>query len=446
MQIVKGPTTISPLGFLPSFRKNPLVFLENLQNEYEHEDVIVYRLLNRTYYLVLNPSMIREALITKSHYFHKSKPFQELKSLVGEGLLTSEEEFHLQQRRLMQPAFTKQHIQTYADDMVSITKDHISSWDIGEKRQINMDMMNITLSIITKTMFDMDIREGHEKVGKHIDTALKTVTKRIRSIFKVPHSWPTKQNVTYSEALDAINQVIYEIIAHRREQKDIDREDLLSILMKARDEKSGEGMTDEQLRDEVMTIFLAGHETTANALTWSFYLLSQHPEKTEKVHEEIETVLEGRLPSYEDMGKLTYTQSVVWESLRLYPPAWAFGREVIRDVSIGEYEFSKGDTLIMSPYIIQRSSKYFPNPTVFEPERFEDGSIKPASDFIYFPFGGGPRVCIGNHFAMLEAVLVMGTILQRYRLELCEDCPEVAPDPLITLRPKNGIRMVVSEH
>ncbi|TLS35763.1 cytochrome P450 [Pseudalkalibacillus caeni] len=428
-------------GHLKEFREDPLAFLTNLRNRYE--DVVKLRFGPKTIYVITKPEMIKEVLVTKQKAFLKSRAFKELKPFLGEGLLTSEKDFHMRQRRLMQPSFKKGQIQRYADDMVEITQNYIKGWQEGEKRVITNDMMNIALAIITKTMFNMEIQVGHEAVGKPIDNAMKIATGKIRSLIKMPRNLPTKQNREFNQSIKILDEVVYGLIEERRKDNTRSYNDLLSVLMEARDEVDQTGMTDQQLRDEAMTVFLAGHETTANALSWTFYLLSQHPEKEARLQKEIDTMLEGRPPTADDAGSLPYTSAVIMESLRLYPPAWNFGREACEDIEIGGYAFRKGDTLMISPYLMHHHPGYFEAPEEFIPERFENNFLRTVPPYVYFPFGGGPRVCIGNHFATMEATLVLATIVQHYSLELKQRLDEIIPEPLITLRPKNGINMVV---
>ncbi|WP_088067358.1 cytochrome P450 [Gottfriedia luciferensis] len=436
---VKGLASYSPLGHLNEFRKDPLHFLSDLYNK--HDTIVSFRFAHRKMNLLLEPALIKEVLVTKQNSFHKSKPFQEMKTLLGEGLLTSEDEVHMRQRRLMQPSFTKQHIQTYAEEMTMITEEFLCSWKDGEERLISRDMMELTLAIIVKTMFSMDMYQGHERVGKHLDIIMDIATKRIRSVLKAPLALHTPQNKSLTEAINAIDKVLYEMI-EKRSDSNI-KEDLLGVLMRARDEESGEGMTNQQLRDEAMTIFMAGHETTANTLSWCLYLLSQHPSKAERLYEEVDRVLGNRRANHDDMKELVYTQQIIWESIRLYPPAWLIGRKAIEDVRIGNYKIHKGETVLISPYIMQHSEKYFSNAEEFIPERFINGKVKDVPEYAFFPFGGGPRVCIGNHFAIMEATLVLATIAQQFTVELLQNQHKVEPEPFITLRPKSGLRMIV---
>ncbi|MDE5413236.1 cytochrome P450 [Alkalihalobacterium chitinilyticum] len=440
---IKGPRGSWLSGNLKEFQKDPLLFLTQLSNVYG--DVAKFRFgpFQKVYH-VSNPDLIKEILVSKQKNFIKSKDLNVLKDVVGEGLLTSEKEMHLKQRRLIQPAFKKTHITQYAQDMIDVTANYISDWEDGREYLMSKEMMNVTLGIITKTMFSMDFKEGSEAIGQPIETYMKLAVKRMRAIVRLPLWLPTKNNKSYKKSIHILEQTLTNIIEDRR-KSDERNEDLLGMLMKARSEVDGLRMSNQQLMDELMTIFLAGHETTANALTWTLFLISQHPIVMKKLNEEINEVIGDRNIQPDDFSKLTYTQNVFWESLRLFPPAYVIGRQVDSDVEIGDYVFKKGEMILISPYVVHRSPLYFEDPTSFIPERFEKDLLKTLPSFAFFPFGGGPRVCIGNHFAVMEAVLVLVSIFQRYHLTLAPDHHDVKPQPLITLRPKQGIRMIVTK-
>jgi len=429
-------------GHLKEFQHNPLQFLEKLARE--QGPIVRFRLGPfQKVILLTDPELIKEVLVTEQKNFIKSSDVQSLKVILGDGLLTSEKEQHLQQRRLIQPAFKKTHIKSYAQDMIDTTEAYISKWDKALESDVSQDMMNITLGIITKTMFGLDFKEGHELIGESVEKAMKLAIKRMRSVIPLPLSIPTQNNRKYRQTVQALDEVLFKIIGNRR-QEDKQKEDLLGILMSAKDEENGLGMTDKQLRDELMTIFLAGHETTANALSWTHYLLAQHPEVEARLHEEIHTVVGDDSVKPEHFQRLFYTQNIIRESLRLYPPAYVIGRQVDKTVEIGGYQFTKGEMVLMSQYVMHRLPEYFEHPEEFKPERFENNFIKTIPPYAYFPFGGGPRVCIGNHFAFMEMVLVLACIAQKYQLHLIPDHVEIKPQPLITLRPKPSLKMVIT--
>ena len=430
-------------GHLKDFQRNPLKFMQTLSNEYG--PIVHFRLGPFQKVIQLSdPDLIREVLVTKQKNFIKSSDVQALRTLVGDGLLTSEKDIHMRQRRLIQPAFKKTHITAYAQDMIDVTENYISTWKNEMETDITNDMNNITLGIICKTMFSMDFKEGNELIGESVGMAMKLAIKRMRSIIPLPLWIPTKTNREYRRIAQELDKVLLDIIDTRR-QEDIQMEDLLGILMRARDVDNGTGMTDKQLRDELMTIFLAGHETTANGLSWTLYLLSQNSEAEAKLHKEIDSVVGSERLRPEHFQMLKYTQNVIWESLRLFPPAYVVGRQVDETVEIGGYLLKKGEMVLISQYVMHRKPNYFENPDEFKPERFENNFLKTLPDYAYFPFGGGPRVCIGNHFSFMEMVLALACIAQRYRLRLITGHADVKPQPLITLRPKPGLRMIVEE-
>lgn len=430
-------------GHTKEFQTDPIGFLTRLSKEYG--EVAKFRLGPfQTVYHVLNPDLIKQILVTKQQSFVKSRDFNLLKPFIGEGLLTSEKDFHMRQRRLIQPSFKKTHIIQYAKDMIDVTMDYISTWQHDDERSITKDMMNITLGIISKTMFSMEFKDGYEIVGKPLETALRITVKRMRKIFRMPLWVPTKINREYKKAIQRLDKVIYGII-EKRKNDTVKHEDMLGILMDARDADDGLGMSSHQVRDELMTIFLAGHETTANALSWALYAISKHPEIQVKLFNEVNSIIGQRTPKPEDFMKLQYTQNIIHETLRFYPPLYILSRDVTEDVTIGRYRFKKGDMILISSYVMQHNPEYFDQPESFIPERFENNFMKSLPAFAYFPFGGGPRVCIGNHFAMMEAVFVLACIAKRYRIKLAPDHHEVTPLPSLTLRPKNGLRMELEE-
>ncbi|GED29784.1 cytochrome P450 [Brevibacillus centrosporus] len=438
-ETITGPKGLPITGNLLSFRRNPLQFIRSASKS--HGDVVLFRFgPKRNVYLLTNPDHIKEVLVTKQAHFRKGKGLQVAKAVVGDGILTSEGKKHLRQRRLMQPAFHRERIATYGDVMVRQGVDLMSEWRDGDVRDIHHDMMKVTLAIITETMFGKSVKEGASEIGHAIDVGLRYVANKASSFIDIPLSVPTRSNREFLESNELLDKTIFSLIEARR-NNDEPGKDLLGMLLAARDEEDGTGMTDEQVRDEVMTIFVAGHETTANTMSWIFYLLARHPEAEKKLHEELATVLGERLPAVEDLPELKYTNLVVYESLRLYPAAWTINREVVEEVEIGGHTYQPGETLMMSQYVMHRDERFYENPDAFIPERFATDLLKQIPTFAFFPFGGGPRVCIGNNFALMEATLLLATFAQRYQLRLAEPGQIVEPEPLVTLRPKNGLRM-----
>lgn len=439
-ETVTGPKGLPLSGNILAFRRDTLQFIREAAREYG--DVAHFRFgPKRHIYMLNNPEWIKEVLVTKQAHFRKAKGLQVARTVVGDGILTSEGKKHMRQRRLLQPAFHRDRIAEYGEVMVRQGVELMSEWKDGEVLDVHHDMMKVTLAIITETMFGKTVKEGAEKIAQAIDVGLKYVSSKATSFLDIPLSVPTRSNREFLESSEVLDKIIYRLIEERRKSGETGHKDLLGMLLAARDEDDGEGMTDEQVRDEVMTIFLAGHETTANTMSWIFYLLAKHPEAEQKLHDELKTVLDGRLPTVEDIPRLTYANLIVQETLRLYPAAWMINREVVESVEIGGHTYEPGDTLMMSQYVMHRMEKYFDAPDEFRPERFEGDLLKRIPAYAYFPFGGGPRICIGNNFALMEATLLLATIAQTYKLRLAEPEKPVEPEPLVTLRPKNGLMM-----
>ena len=445
-----GPKGHPIWGLATEFRENRLDFLTD--NVRQYGDLVSFRLVHLQTYLLANPAYIREVLVTQADKFPKAPlERQILGKFLGNGLLTSEGNFHRRQRRLAQPAFHSKRINNYAETMVAYTEQMLAQWQPGQVRNIAADMERLTMFIVAKTLFDADAvasQETAEAVGRAIHDLQRVSSEDYERGFVLPDWLPTPNNRTRRQAVAAFNDVIMQIIAARRETavngQIEDRGDLLSMLMLAQDE-DGAVMDDQQLRDEVATLFVAGHETTSNALSWTWYLLSQHPDAANRLYEELDTVLRGRTPALEDLPRLPYTLMVIKEAMRLYPPAWILnGRQAQEEVEMGGYTIKKGGLIFISPYVMHRLPQYFPDPERFDPERFTPEREKALPRFAYMPFGGGPRICIGNAFALMEAHLILATIAQRYRLALTPG-QTVEPLPQITMSPKDGLWMEVAE-
>ncbi len=389
-----------------------------------------------------NPDHIHQVLVTDAHKYHKgpdySNPNIGLTFFLGNGLLTNEGEFWKRQRRLIQPAFHARRIEAYADTMVAYAQQTMAGWRDGMAVEVDDAMMNLALNIVAKTLFSSDVSGDAERIG----SAMTVLQHMAADIQLIPHWVPTPARFRRQRALRDLDAIVYRLIAEWRESGD-DRGDLLSMLLLARDD-DGEGMTDKQVRDEAVTIMLAGHETTANAMNWTWVLLAQNPDVEAKLHDELDRVLGDRPPTLENLKRLPYTDMVVKESMRLYPPAYGFSRWAIEDTQIGNYDVPKGSVVGVSTYATHHDPRWWDAPERFLPERFSEESEKQLPRYAYLPFGGGPRVCIGNSFAMMEARLLLATMAQRYRLRLAPG-QIVGTDPLITLRPKGGLRMTVED-
>jgi len=436
-----GPKGKPVVGNLLEFRRDPLSFLLNAARE--HGDIVHLQFGPQSVFLVNNPDHIRDVLVTNNRNFIKSRGLQMAKRFLGEGLLTSEGEFHRRQRCLSQPAFHRQRMNAYAKVMAeygALTRDR---WQDGETVDIAQEMMRVTLAIVGKTLFDADVESEAAEIRSAL-TDIMLLFDRITSPFpNLLMKLPLPSNFRFLKASKRLDATIYRIINEHR-ATGADRGDLLSMLLMAQDEEGdGGGMTDLQLRDEAMTIFLAGHETTANALAWTWYLLAQHTEVEARLHEEIDAQLQGRLPTAEDFARLKYTEMVLAEAMRLYPPAWAMGRQALEHYRIDNYTVPKGAIILMSPWVMHHDARYYPDPFKFDPERWTPDGREARPKFSYFPFGGGPRVCIGEGFAWMEGVLLIATIAQRWRMRLAAG-EKVEPKPMITLRPRGGMRMTLA--
>jgi cytochrome P450 len=441
------------LGQLPKLAADPLTFLVKAAREYG--DVSRFRLAHLRAHLVASPDGIRHVLQENHKNYNKQTPgFEALRLILGNGLLTSEGDFWLRQRRIAQPAFHKEKIAKLAERMTQAAIDLAESWAApardGKPIDVARQMMRVTLRIVGETLLSSDVTKNAEAVGDAISFIIEDANSRITSILDLPPSVPTRRNRRFKREMGTLDEVVLRTIAERRaapgqELPGASPSDLLTMLMEAKDEETGEQMSDAQLRDEVMTMFLAGHETTANLLTWTFYLLSKNPGVQRELARELHEVLGGEPARLEHAPALRYTKMVLNETMRLYPPAWVVARRAIGEDVVGSYRIAAGSIVFMSPYVTQRHPGLWDNPEGFDPERFRTEKDGERPRFAFFPFGGGPHLCIGNSFAMLEAQILLATLAQKFRLDLVPGLP-VVPEPLITLRPRGGMRMTVHRH
>ena len=433
------PSLLRSVVYFPG--RDPLGFFSNLAREYG--DIVSYTMGGERLFLVSAPQHIKDILVTNNRNFIKGRGLQRSKRILGEGLLTSEGAVHLRQRRLMQPAFHRDRVAGYGDLMVGYADRMRRAWADGATLDISREMNRLTLSIVGKTLFDVDVEEQAATVGEALTAVMESFWMTLLPFADVLERLPVPKLRRARMARARLDAIIYRMIADRRSSGG-DRGDLLSMLLAAQDEDDGRGMTDLQVRDEAMTIFLAGHETTANALTWTWFLLSGAPDIEARLHDEVARALQGRLPSVADLPSLPFVERVVTESMRLYPPAWIIGRRAIDEYRVGEYVAPPRSILVMSPYIMQRDERFYTDPERFDPDRWTPEFRAALPKFAYFPFGGGPRQCIGESFAWMELILLVATITQQCRLRLVPGHP-VVPQPLITLRAKHGVRMTVEK-
>jgi cytochrome P450 len=462
-----GPTYKMPGKLLRQFIHDPINTLLTIARKYG--DISYFKLGSERVYLINNPDYIEKVLIYDEHNFKKGKRLQTAKAILGEGLVTSEGEFHDHQRRLIQPIFHPKQIMIYSNIMTEYAVRMCNRWKGGTIVDISEEMMRLTLGIICKSVLNYDVESEAQEVGKAL-TTVRNYSKRLQSpighvLNKIPILPAPKRA---REARKKLDSLVYGLITDRRQHEESDNNrrynDLLSRLMQAQESNTADHvshngvsststsptsgfdgkMSDKQVRDEVMTIFIAGHETTSNALTWTFYLLSQYPNVERKLHDEIELVLENRIPAADDIPKLRYTEMVLRESMRLYPPVWTMGRHVENDYSVGEYTIPAGSSILMSQYVMHHDPKYYEKPEEFNPDRWTDDFKTHLPRFSYFPFGGGMRGCIGEPFAWMEGVLIIATVAQEWSMRLVPS-QRIKLDPAITLRSKYGMKMKLSQ-
>lgn len=423
---------------------NPILLFEHLQR---YGRAAHYRILLYDVVLLNEPADISEVLIDKAASFGKDRTQKRMKILLGDGMITSDGEKHNRGRRIAAPAFHRRRIERYAAQIAQLADGLCAKWQPGIETDIAAEMMRLALRITARTLFDTEVTaEIHE-----INDQVNIVMDLYHFLVALPRAelllnTPLPQMRRFRAAKKRLDEVVDGMIGARQAETDLDLHgDLLSMLVAARDDQAGgdgHRLDSQEIRDQVLTLFLAGFETVANALAWTWLLLGQNPEAETRFHAELDAVLGGRLPTYEDIPRLEYTAMVLSESMRLYPPAWAMGREVLEDVSIGPYRLRKGTTVLFSQYIVHRNPRWFPDPERFCPERFTQEAKAGRPRFAYFPFGGGGRQCIGESFAWMEAILALATIARRWRVEPVAG-QKIELQPKITLRPKNGIRVRV---
>jgi len=438
--VLPGPKGGYFSGSVTHFRRDQLGFYATCAREYG--DVVETRMGPYRILLIYHPDAIEELLVTRSRDFVKSPGVRFLRPLLGDGLLLSEGDTWLRQRRLIQPAFHRQRVAGYGDVMSAFAERQVADWKNGDVIEVHGEMMALTQAIVGKTLFDADVSGDAHEVGQAARVLAEDFGARLASFRLMPYWLPTPRNLRSRRAVRRLDQIIHRIIAERRASGE-DRGDLLSMLLHAQDGDDGSRMTARQVRDEAMTMFLAGHETTAVALSWTWYLLAQHPAAEACLADELRQVLGGRAPAVADLPRLKYAGMAVTESMRLYPPAYAIGRQAARATEIAGHAVASGDIFIAPAGVVHRDRRWFEEPEAFRPERWAGDLAQRLPRFAYFPFGGGPRQCIGNSFAQMEAVLILATIAQRFRLSLVPG-QRITPTPYVTLRPEPGIRMLVA--
>ena len=431
-----GPRGHWLLGVLPRVRKDMLGFFDECFREYG--DAAYFRAANRRSVLLSHPDDIETVLVTENRRFVKNVALQFLRPLLGKGLLLNEGEAWLRQRRLVQPAFSKARVESYAPAMVDCTQRMLAGWHAGQTRDLHREMIELTMSIAGRTLLGIDVGERFDEVVSCLEGVMVDFLARFRSAVPLPFWWPSPANLRLKGTIRRLDAILQHLIEQRRATGGGD--DFLSLLLAARDEQDGRGLANRQVRDEVMTMFLAGHETTANALSWTWLLLGQHPHVQRQVHREVREVLGDRPPTAADVPQLPLCERVIKEAMRLYPPAYIVGRRPTENITIGGNFVPAGTNVLMSQWIVHRDGRWHDRPLEFDPDRWADGRTAQLPKYAYFPFGGGPRGCIGNMFATFEATLILATVAQQFHLELAGGAP-VRILPAITLRPAGPIEM-----
>ncbi|PHV11815.1 cytochrome P450 [Chitinimonas sp. BJB300] len=436
-------------GHLKPYRADMLGFLA--RSRAELGDIFRIRLASRSIHILAHPDMAEQLLIKEREHFGKLSELGEkreigLSLVLGKGLVTNYGESWQRQRQMMQPMFHKVQIATMADAMTEAGSRLLRRWQQvfqpGQVVDISQEMMRVTIDVIGQTMFGADLLDKTDFVGERFPLLLRYAFSSLNNPLLLPSGWPTARNRAFNRSMKELDVLLYDLI-NKRLESGTPRGDLIDMLLAARDPDSKESMSIQQLRDEIATIFGAGHETTANGLTWTWYLLSQHPEVRAKLREELETVLGGRTPDYADLPQLVYTRAVFEESMRLFAPAPVLPRAVLKDTSVAGYSLRRGEVAMVVSDLLHRHPAFWREPDRFDPERFLPGETQLQHHrCAYLPFGGGPRVCIGNHFAMMEGQLLLAQIAQRYDLQLLPDHP-VEREVAVTMRPRHGMLMTL---
>ena len=436
--VAPGPKGQFPFGSLNQFNNDTLAFLLDIRR---YGEVARFQFGPVTIHAVNDPAVAHEVLVTQANSYIKNKATKRIFApVVGDGLFTSDGEFWKRQRRLMQPVFHSKRIGDYGQIMATYANELGDAWQDGETRHIDEDMTHLTMRIIARTLFDADVSSDAAEVSAVVTDALVLMGDGFKNVIPIPDWLPTNHNRRLRRAAARLNLLIQTIIDKRRASGE-DRGDLLSLLLSARDDDNS-GMTDKQVRDEALKLFGAGHETTSATMAWVWYLLAEHPEVAAKLHAELDRVLAGRLPTMDDLPQLTYTEMIIKETMRLYPAAWIISRNASEDVQLGKYTLQDGKAVLINVFGMHRDPRFFPDPDRFDPERFSPERESQIPKYAYIPFGGGPRVCIGNAFALMEARLLLATLAQRFSLSVAAG-HQVVPERVFTLRPKYGMVMVV---
>jgi cytochrome P450/ubiquinone/menaquinone biosynthesis C-methylase UbiE len=433
-----GPRSRIPGRLELRFLRDPPGFLRDLAT---YGELAHFRFRSTDVYLVTSPESIKRVLAADHRGFVKGQSMQESKRVLGEGLLTSEGHLHHRQRRLLQPAFHARRVADYSATMVDVIERATTSWEAGQTRDVHREMSELTIRVVSETLFSTDLERDAGEIVEALGFAVSMIGRLTLPGAQLWERLPFPSSRRFARALARLDRATEEILERRRANGG-DGDDVLALLLAAQAEGNGAGLSDRQVRDETITLLLAGHETTANLLSWTWFLLSQHPEVESRLHDELDDVLGGRVPTVDDLPRLVYTGMILNEAMRLYPPVWAMGRRAIHDYELDGYTIPAGSVVALNAYVMHHDPRFYPDPFRFDPERWSDDERRKRPKYAYFPFGGGPRVCLGEGFAWTEARLVLATLAQRWRLRLAQGHRVIAA-PVLTLRPEHGLRMVL---
>ena len=434
-QPIPGPRGKPIIGMIPEMMGDMLGMFMNITREYG--GIVQFKLFNKPYLLVTNPDYVKHILQDHYRNYIRGRSVETGRVLLGDGLPLTDGDFWLRERRLMQPAFHRQRLLSLVEKMTQTIAERLDGWKKFNQVDMEIEMSQLTLTIIIQAMFSARLTHQIGDLAEAFKTASQFMLWRSQQMWAPPLWVPVPRNASYNKALKTLNEIVYPLIEEARKNPG---NDLLDIMLEARDEQTGESMTDKQVRDEVVTIFFAGHETSAASMTWMFYLISQHSGVEMKLRKEIADVLDGRTPAFADLPKLTYHQKVIQETLRLYPAAYLFAREAVGDQILEGYKIPAGTMIFITPYVTHRDSRFWADPERFDPERFQPDQVAKRPAHVYFPFGEGPHVCIGNNFAITEMQLILAMALQRFNFQLASD-QKIGLSLEATLRPKYGMRM-----
>lgn len=438
---IPGPRGLPLLGVMPEMVSDMLGLFMNTTRDYG--GIAQFKLLNKSYLLVTSPDYVKYILQDNYKNYIRGRSVETGRVLLGNGLPLIDGDFWLRERRMLQPAFHRERLGKLVDTIITVIDTFMQDWAEKARQNQTLDldgeMMRLTLTVIIKSMFRSPIEEQIPSLSHAFQVASKFMLWRSQQMVQLPLSVPLPRHIEYNRALKVLNDTIFPRIAAARKHP---ADDLLGMMLEMRDADTGEGLSDAQARDEIVTIFFAGHETTAATMAWAFYLLSQHPDIEERLRAEVQSVLDGHAPTFADLPKLVYMQQVLNEVLRLYPAAYLFAREALADDVLDGYPIPANTLIFISPYVGHRDSNYWPDPERFDPERFTPQQVASRLRHVYYPFGEGPHVCIGNNFALTEMQLILSMALQRFRLRLVPNHP-IALKPEATLRPKYGMKMTV---